>query len=701
MASHKAWYRKYKSTILQFVLIAITTVIIFALLPSERSFRYEFREGAPWFDEDLIAPFNFPIYKTEAELKRERDSLDKHYPLFFSIDTIKITSSIRVLHNQIHKALRLIKNQRLADVPENIDSVILNLVTNYKSYLANGVTDTAFTGDNLNRSVIIMNNNLASEYLGKEIPQKRLGTFQFRKMAQNICGTQPWVETMTRLIPQSLTQVSSVDFDSVLTKMNLQRMQDEMSLSRGMVQKGQRIVSKGDVITQKEYIVLESLKAEYKSRGRQDATQIWLFVGRFLTSLISAILLISFMVYFRKELLQYNSKLVFVIFLSLISLTVAHFVAKGDSIDIYLIPFAIVPILIRVFFDARFAILIYSALTVIMGLFLPNPYEFVFTQFIVGIVAVFSLTSIYKRSQIFSAALSVFSAYALVYISISLMQDGDVSKIDWMKFAWFGGNSLLVLWSYPLIYLFEKMFGFLSDVTLVELSESNNPLLRKFNELAPGSFQHSLQVANLAENVILKIGGNPLLARTGAMYHDIGKMHMPQYFIENQLSGYNPHSQLSFEESAKIIISHVEKGVEIAKKYNLPKPIIDFIKTHHGDGIVQYFYRSQLNLKPDEKTDVKKFQYQGPTPSSKEMAVVMLADSVEAASRSLKVVTEESLNELIEKTVNGIINAKQLRHADITFNDITLAKEIFKSKLFNIYHARIEYPEEVQEQHNN
>lgn len=697
MTAVKIWYRKYKSVFLQLVLVLIASGIIYTLLPSERQFRYEYRQGAPWFNEDLIAPFNFPISKTDQEIKKERDSLAQHYPLFFTVDSVRVDNIIRLLRSQIGKSLRLIKQQKLAAIPNDTDSCIENILLLYKQYLSTGVLDTAFSPQNGDRAVMIVKNNIATDYVAKELPNKRSGTIKFRRLAQTACDQSPWIETMTRLMPPSYTQVFTLEYDSVLTRMNLEQIQKDLSLTRGMIQEGQRIISRGEVISQSNFIVLESLRAEYKSRGRRDTVRIWLFVGKFMTSFMAALLLISFMVYFRKELLQYNTKSVFVIFMSLISFVVAHFVSKSDSIDIYLIPYAIVPIIIRVFFDARFAIFIYSAIIVIMGLILPNAYEFVFTQFIVGVVAVFSLTSMYKRSQLFIAAANIFVAYSLIYVAMTLMQEGDFTKIEWVRFAWFGGNSLLILWSYPLIYLFEKTFGFLSDVTLMELSDTNSSLLRKLNERAPGTFQHSSQVANLAENVILRIGGNPLLVRTGALYHDIGKMHMPQYFIENQANNINPHSKHSFNQSAEIIISHVEKGIEMAKKHNLPKAVIEFIKTHHGDSIVQYFYRSHVNANPNEKTDIKHFQYPGPVPSTKETAVVMLADSVEAASRSLKNVSKESIETLVDTIIDSIVKNDQLRNSDITFRDIVVIKEIFKSKLFNIYHTRIEYPAETKQ----
>jgi len=280
------------------------------------------------------------------------------------------------------------------------------------------------------------------------------------------------------------------------------------------------------------------------------------------------------------------------------------------------------------------------------------------------------------------------------------MQEGDITKIDPMQFAWFAGNSMLVLWTYPLIYLFEKMFGFLSDVTLMEMADTNHPLLRKLNEKAPGTFQHSMQVANLAEAVIRRIGGNPSLVRTGALYHDIGKMKNPEYFIENQVPNRNPHDKHTFEESANIIINHVKDGIKMAKQYNLPKPVVDFIRTHHGDGLVQYFYRSHVNQFPEDIVDETRFRYPGPTPFSKETGVVMMADSVEAASRSLKTMNEETIDNLVDNILSYIIREDQLDDADITFKDINIAKSIFKEKLKNIYHARIEYPAENNNANN-
>jgi putative nucleotidyltransferase with HDIG domain len=327
------------------------------------------------------------------------------------------------------------------------------------------------------------------------------------------------------------------------------------------------------------------------------------------------------------------------------------------------------------------------------GFWVPNSYQFVLMNFLAGLVGIFSLRSYYKRGILFYTATFVFATYALVYVLVSIMQEGDFSQINWINLLWLAGNGLLILTVYPLVFLFERLFGFLSDATLFELSDTNQPLLRKLAEKAPGTFQHSMQVANLAEEAILKVGGNSLLVRAGALYHDIGKMENPEYFIENQHEGSNPHNELDFRSSAKVIIDHVVHGVEIAKKNKLPARIVEFISTHHGTSTVQYFYRSFLNANPDEEVDINEFRYPGPKPPSKENAVVMIADSVEAASRTLKSYTPDTINNLVENIIAHQAEEDQFSEANLTFADISQIKEIFKNRLSNIYHSRIEYPE--------
>ena len=322
----------------------------------------------------------------------------------------------------------------------------------------------------------------------------------------------------------------------------------------------------------------------------------------------------------------------------------------------------------------------------------PNPFEFVFIQLLGGIVTIFSIVNMHKRSQIFLTASFVFLTYSAAFIGINILQEGGLDSITALDFGWFAISAMLTVLSYPLIFIFEKIFGFISDVSILELSDTNGKLLRQLASVAPGTFQHSLQVANLAEEAIYTIGGNPLLVRTGALFHDIGKMENPLFFIENQMGGINPHQDLSYEDSAFIIIEHVIKGVEIAKKNNLPEQIIDFIRTHHGTTYTGYFYRSFKNEFPGEKIDEEKFRYPGPIPFSKETAVLMMADSVEAASRSLKKYDAETIDSLVENIINKQIEQSQFINSDITFKNINTIKKIFKKKLMNIYHVRVEYP---------
>ena len=399
-----------------------------------------------------------------------------------------------------------------------------------------------------------------------------------------------------------------------------------------------------------------------------------------------------FIYYFRKDILNSPTQTFFTLGLIVILVALTRAASNNDAVSVYVIPFVLVPIFLKTFFDIRYALFVHMITLLLAGFWVPNSYQFVLMNFLAGLVGVFSLRSYYKRGILFYTATFVFACYALIYILLSIMQEGDISEINWINVLWLLGNGLLVLTVYPLVFLFERIFGFLSDATLFELSDTNQPLLRKLAEKAPGTFQHSMQVANLAEEVILKLGGNSLLLRAGALYHDIGKMENPQYFIENQNEGGNPHDDLDFRSSARMIIDHVARGVEIGKKYKLPKQILEFISTHHGTSTVQYFYRSFINANPDEEVDVEEFTYPGPKPTAKEHAILMMADSVEAASRTLKTYTPESISDLVERIVARQAEESQFSEAILTYADISKAKEILKNRLSNIYHSRIEYP---------
>ena len=411
-----------------------------------------------------------------------------------------------------------------------------------------------------------------------------------------------------------------------------------VSLTRGLVQEGQGIISRGEYISNNKFLILESLRKEYERNLGFMERQL-VIVGKFILVLVSMIVVYLFLLSFRKEVLESNLRIAFILLIMFLMIIIASTTIKYNLISVYILPFAILPIILKTFFDSRLALFVHIIVILLIGFFVPNGFEFVFLNVVAGMVALISLTDAYRRSKLVVTAVAVILTYFIIYTGIGLVQEGSLARLEFKYFSWFGVNGLLILISYPLIFVFEKTFGFISDATLMELSNTNQPLLRKLAEQAPGTFQHSLQVANLAEDAVFHVGGNPLLVRAGALYHDIGKMDEPLYYIENQSSALNPHDNLEFEQSARIIIDHVRKGVELARKNKLPEALVNFIRSHHGTTTVQYFYRSFLRKYPEADVDVRKFSYPGPKPNSKETAIVMMADSVEAASRSLKDIT--------------------------------------------------------------
>jgi putative nucleotidyltransferase with HDIG domain len=403
-------------------------------------------------------------------------------------------------------------------------------------------------------------------------------------------------------------------------------------------------------------------------------------------------MLVIFLAFLRKDIFSDNRKITLLV--SLVILNIGMFVTSlyFPEISQYVVPLCILPIIIRVFFDTRLALFTHVISILILGSVAYNGYEFMFMQTVAGMVTIFSVTNMRRRAQLFISSGFILLSYLVTFIGLELVHEGSFYEVNWINCIWLLGNVGLTLFAYPLIYLFEKMFDLVSDVSLMELSDTNTSLLRELSIKAPGTFQHSMQVANLAEAAIYKIGGNSLLVRVGALYHDIGKMENPLYFVENQSGGVNPHDDLQFEESASIIIGHVIKGIEKARKHKLPDIVIDFIRTHHGTTMVQYFYHSFLKNFPDKIDQEDKFRYPGPLPFSKETAVLMMADSVEAASRSLKEPDADSINELVDQIVSKQIDQEQFINSDITFRDITRVKKVFKKMLMSIHHVRVEYP---------
>jgi len=493
------------------------------------------------------------------------------------------------------------------------------------------------------------------------------------------------------LLENSLSQ--NVLYDTEATNNWTKQLLDNISLSHGMVQNGEVIVLKGQVVDDDIIRKMESLRKEMKGQEYTGNARLLLLLGHFILVSLAMTMLILFLYRYRRDFYNDNARIMLLMLLILLVTYLFLWARHINAVDVYVVPICILPIIVRAFYDSRTALFAHIVTLLIISFEAPGGFEFMFIQTTAGMVATFSLVNINRRSQFFITTILIFLSYTVAFIGVGFIHEANLLTLDWMSLKWFAGNSLITLFAFPLIFIFERSFGFLSDISLMELCDSNSPLLRELALKAPGTFQHSIQVANLAEAAIFKIGGNPLLARTGAMYHDVGKIDMPFYFIENLNTRANPHDDLPFEESARIIKEHVIRGIEKARKYKVPEQVIDFIRSHHGTTRLHYFYQSFLKNYPDKIPDEEQFRYPGPLPFSRETAVLMMADSVEAASRSLQHTDEKSITDLIEKIIGSQIEQEQFFNCPITLKDIFDIKQIFKKMLMSIYHVRIEYPE--------
>jgi putative nucleotidyltransferase with HDIG domain len=660
--------------------------LIFLVFPGESRFKYEFQKGSPWRHETLIAPFDFAILKTDIELKTENDSILDAYLPYFTLDTLVEIAKVKEFANTLSKLTET-------------DPVIKSAVN---IHLLPRILHDIYQFGILPQSI-----NSYKDLGGKTELMQIKGNKAVKIPAQNLrsikSAYQELNDTIRKLTGRSYPEivqkinlsdfvVENMYFDEQLNNHEKKDLLDKLSSTKGMIQAGERIISQGDLIGSEKFMILESLKKAYETKRGNNNDYLLVIIGRLIIISSLIILMFLYLIFYRRELFEHKLKLTFIILMIVIMVFMAGIAAKVEAINIYMVPMAILPIMIRIFFDSRTAIFSLMITTLLIGYFAPNTYEFIILQMVAGIFAVFSLNKLHKRSHIVFSAFYVFLAYSIVYISMAMVQEGSLEKINWIVLKWFGLSSIFIFVTYPLVYIFEKIFGFVSDVTLIELSDTNQPLLRKLAEEAPGTFQHSIQVANLAEAVIQRIGGNPFLVRAGALYHDIGKTSDPEFFIENQALGMNPHDQIDHLKSAQIIIDHVANGVRLAKKHRLPEVLISFITTHHGTTQADYFYKMYQKENPEQEIDRNPFSYPGPLPQDKENAVLMLTDGIEAAVRSLSEKSVDNIRELIEKMVEQKIRSNQLSNADLTFRDITILKSTLLEKLVNIYHVRIEYP---------
>lgn len=675
------------SDIYKAFLFILAVALIVLQFPKQGKFKYEFNKGKPWMHIDLIAPFDFAILKSDEEVTAEKTAIFDNVNPYFSFNTKISQEKVKLFINDFdHKWVEKYGDKREKNRSRNFKTALSILDSIYSK----GIIQLSDSIENKSGDYVI------NVLKGNVSEEKELSDLYIIQTADGFIVSElnksPALdkELLLPLLENAISQ--NISFNEDITNKYKQNILNTISLTRGMVQKGERIISKGELITPEKYQEIQSMKKEYEAQIGTSAKFINILLGQIILVCISLAVLFLFLMSFRKDILANNKKIFFILLNIFLMVTLTSTVVKIDSTYIYLIPICITPVIIRVFFDARLALFAHIVTVIIIGFLVPDSFEFVFLQLIAGIVAIVSVVYLRKRSQFFFSAILIFITYVVTYTGMTLIQDGTLADIDTNNFTWFAGSSLLVLFSYPLIFVYERIFGLITDVSLMELSDVNSKLLRELSIKAPATLQHSLQVSNLAEEAIYAIGGNTLLMRAGALYHDIGKMDMPLYFTENQGMGINPHEELTSEESASIIISHVIKGIELAKKNNLPERIIDFIRTHHGTRRTQYFYSKFIKNNPEEIVDESKFRYHGPIPFSKETAVLMMADAVEAVSRTLKKPDEETINAMVENIIDVQIEQQQFVNADITFRDVTIIKKIFKKKLQNMFHVRIEYP---------
>ncbi len=671
--------KSMKTAIQAFLYFVVTAAVIAYFFPREGKFRYQFHEGKPWRYGLLTAPSDFPIYKTDDELKAERDSLRSRFKPYFRMD-----------ERVAQQALGKLKNDYVEQ--HTMSTPIWQYLTKKLSTLyADGIVSAQdmerMTTERHTRVRLIKNSVSTQAEIKRFHSEKSAYELIINEAPESIDRGELRASNFDKYL------LPNVTYDAEMSDKALAALMQKVTLSTGIVQAGERIVDRGEVVDGRTYNILRSLKIVHETKSGGNRRDGITMLGQVILILGIMTCCALYFLSFRPELYFRRKNRLFILTCILVPCLLSELSVRYDLLNIYILPFAIIPIVVRTFFDSHTALFTHLVTALICSLVAPFPHEFLLLQIMAGVVFVISLKELSQRSQLLRCAFFISLAYMLGYIGLSLYQDGDFNKIDWRMGLYFGINFVLLMFSYVLIYMMEKAFGYVSPITLVELSNINTPLLKKLSETCAGTFQHSLQVSILASAASTKIGADTQLVRTGALYHDIGKMTNPAFFTENQTKGVNPHRNLPYEQSAQIIISHVTEGIKMAEKAMLPKAIIDFIRTHHGEGKAKYFYNSYCNAHPGEPVDESLFSYPGPNPFTKETAILMMADSVEAASRSLNEYTDETIRALVDKIIDGQIADGLLRNAPLTFRDIDKIKTTFIEKLKTMYHTRISYPD--------
>ena len=669
------------------LLVIVTVAIVVWIMPHDNTNLFHVEQGKPWKYAELTAPFDFPIYKAESVVKHERDSIMKEYQPYYKYN-------VEIERQMVHKFTTDYADG-IPNVPDDYISIISNrLHSLYQQGIMESKEYETLRSDTTNMINIVNKKQATSVSI--------LEVYSAKRAYEQLFMDEKLIPMRAALQKCNLNNyiIPNLTYDQERSETSRNELMASIPLASGLVQKGQKIVDRGEIVTDRTYRIIDSYVRE-NDRRNQDKTQNQIsLIGQIL---YVSVLMICFTLYlslYRKDYFENsrNAAMLYT-FIVIFALLTALFV-RNTFIHVYILPYAMVPIFIRIFMDSRTAFMTHTTMVLICANMLQHPFEFTVVELVAGLVAITSLRELSKRSQLFRTALIITLACVIVNLAFDWTKATALSQIDYSIYNYLIFNGIALLFAYPLLYLIEKTFGFTSDITLIELSNTNSPLLRRMSEIAPGTFNHSIQVANLAGEIANKIGAKAQLVRTGALYHDIGKLANPIYYTENQ-SGIDPHEMLTDIESAQIIISHVTEGLRMADKEGLPKVIRDFIATHHGLGKTKFFYIRYKNEHPDEPVDDLLFTYPGPNPFTREHACLMMADSVEAASRSLPDYTEQSIRGMVEKIIDTQVAEGYFRECPITFRDIQYAKTVLIEKLKTIYHTRISYPSEKKEDNIN
>ena len=674
------------SRIFRVLLFVLSAFLIIYFFPKSGKFKYNFENGRPWQSENLYAPFDFAIKKSQEEIDDEITQAKINTPLFFEIDTSLTTIS----NNQLITQIEELKNDSLFNLfkEEEVKNIKIQSSQIINEVYSKGLLEENFDFKDSQLISILLDNKLVnSTYYNRLIKPEDLITFINNKIIET--NSEKYKSQIISLVFDIITP--NLFYDKVLSDESINEATINISPNRGFIEKETLIISKGEVVEGEKLVILESLRKEYEVNS-SSFSDLYLIISAYsLLVILSLLMIVLFIRKFERDIYDNNNKIAFVYFNITLIILITTWVVDVNSNYIYIIPLCIMPLLFKAFFDSRIAFFIHSVTVMLLGFVVPNSYEFIFLNIIAGVVTILTSDNIYKRANLFIAVAQITLVYMLAYFSFYVIQEGNIENLPLNNFSLFVLCGLLTLFIYPLIYIYEKMFGLVSDVSLLELSDTNSSLLKELSNKAPGTFHHSINVANLAEACANEIGANALLSRVGALHHDIGKISNPSFFTENQLSEQNPHNDITSKESVEIIKQHVVDGVKLAKNAGIPERVIEFIRTHHGTNLIGYFYNKEVKLDPEiNKAD---FRYDGPKPFSVEMALVMMCDSVEAATKSLDKPDNDKIDSFVETIIDKQVEDQQFENCELTFKNISIIKSVLKEKLKNIYHIRVSYSE--------